>query len=175
MERKPIRNTIWVSLTIGALALTALPASANRPVDTVKEPVETHCIVTVVDDTDGVLSTGPETCFDTEKEVDEYINNGGGPTGTSAARSGSNTIGKHYTSTSSNGSSITIVGTTCGGGVWWPTGSWNNNIESSKHYCGGSPTRFYNSSSCSGSGKSIYSYKSTLGWMNNKTSCVRYG
>ncbi|MEO1063206.1 MAG: hypothetical protein AAFZ07_17470 [Actinomycetota bacterium] len=86
------------------------------------------------------------------------------------------TIGRHYTGLNYTGSSITITGSVpCGGGVWKPSGSWNNNIESSRHYCGGSPTRFYNSSSCSGSSTAIYSSTSTLGWMNNLTSCVRYG
>ncbi len=173
VERKQTRNTILATLTIGALALSALPAGAALPASTAKEPVEKHCVVTVVDDTDGVLTTGPETCFDTEKEVDAYIN--GNSIGQSAARSGSNVIGKHFTSTNYGGSSVTVLGTTCSGGVWRPTGGWNNNIESAKHYCGSARTRFYASSSCSGSGRSIYGDASSLGWMNNKTSCVRYG
>lgn len=174
MERKQIRNAVLATFTVGALALTALPAGASRPTGPSKEPVETHCLINLVDDTRGESGSGSEICFDTEREVDEYIN-GGGLASASAARYGSNVIGKHYKGKNYGGSSVTIVGTTCAGGVWWPTGSWNNNIESAKYYCGGSPTRFYDSSSCSGSNKSTYSNKSTLGWMNNKTSCVRYG
>ena len=89
--------------------------------------------------------------------------------------SGNNTIGIHYTSTYYSGSSVRVVGTTCGGGVWYPTGAWNNNIESSRHYCGTSPTTFYNYSSCTGPLKRIYRSESTLGSMNNRASCVRYG
>ena len=179
MKPKPIWTTILTAITVGALALTALPADAARSAgggqapEPSKEPATQHCVVIVIDDNDGVLTTGPETCSDTEAEVDDFIN--GASPGTTGLRSGSNVIGKHYKSTNYGGSSITIVGTTCSGGVWWPTGSWNNNIESSKHYCGSSATRFYDSSSCSGSGKSIYGQRTTLGWMNNKASCVRYG
>lgn len=163
------RRTILSTIAISTLALTAGPATATQ-LRRADGPPEQHCVVTVTDETGGVLTTGPETCFETKQKVDDYIR------GTSvAARSASNTIGTHYTDTYSGGSSITIVGTTCTGGVWWPTGSWNNNIESSAHQCGASATRFYDSSSCSGTGTSIYGYTSTLNSMNNKTSCVRYG
>ena len=37
------------------------------------------------------------------------------------------------------------------------------------------PPRFYDSSSCSGSHRPIRGSATTLGWMNNRASCVRYG
>lgn len=174
MNRKPAQKTILGFIAMGALTLTAIPAGATQPAGQVKEPVERHCVVTVIDNTHGLLTTGPETCFDTEEEVDTHINSGG-INGSTAARSASNTIGRHYKGANYGGSSITIIGTTCNGGVWWPTGSWDNNIESSQHHCGGSSTRFYDSSSCSGTSKPIYGASPTLSWMNNKASCVRYG
>ena len=120
--------------------------------------------------------TEPEVCFGSEAEADIHAAslytdfNGQG-----ALASGTNTIGTHYTSTYYSGSSVKVVGTTCSGGVWYPTGTWNNNIESSRHHCGSSPTTFYNSSSCAGSPHRIYQAAPTLGQMNNKASCVRYG
>ena len=164
-----IKHAIRVGISgalVGVVGFTTPTAAQSKPA-----PPETHCVVEVVDiDLDGVLTTGPETCFLNERSAVEFAQ------GTSTNRSsGTTIIGTHYKNKNYAGSSITIVGTTCGGGVWWPTGSWNNNIESSRHYCGSSPTRFYDSSNCSTGVLSIYSARSTLGWMNNRASCVRYG
>jgi hypothetical protein len=141
---------------------------------------ERHCVVSVVDERDGVLSTGPERCYGTFAEAQDdaaaerVTSSTGGQDGfdTEAA---SSTIGVHFTGISFTGSSITITGSVCSGGVWYPSGSWNNNIASSYHYCGSSPTRFYDSSTCSGTSYAIYSAASTLGSMNDRASCVRYG
>lgn len=137
-------------------------------------------MVSVIDERNGVLSTGPEHCYGSFAEAQNHA----------AAESGSrpvdghdgfdttsmsSTIGVHFTGTSYTGSSITITGSVCSGGVWYPTGSWDNNIASSYHYCGASPTRFYDSSTCSGTSYAIYSATSTLGSMNDRASCVRYG
>lgn len=179
MERKQIKRAVLSAITMGALALSAIPAAATEMIEEliVEAPLpqaEQHCLATVASNSRGVIEIGPQTCFETEKEVDGFIRDGRN-TSAAASRSSSQTIGRHYTNTGYSGSSITIVGTGCSGGTWNPSGGWNNNIESSKNYCGGSGTKFYNSSSCSGSGKTIYGNKTSLGWMNNKTSCVRYG
>lgn len=124
---------------------------------------------------DGVLVTVPDVCFKTEVEASRYAARiKPTPTGFGLF-SGSGIVGTHYTSTGYGGSSITVVGTSCIGGVWYPTGSWNNNIESSRHHCGSAATRFYNSSNCATGPYAIYSQKTSLGSMNNKASCVRYG
>lgn len=130
---------------------------------------------------DGAFVTQPETCFVSESEAVNYVeligaDNGEGNRLVSSSRAGgTNTIGIHFTSTGFRGSSVRIVGTTCAGGVWYPTGRWNNNIESSRHYCGSSSTTFYGSSGCNGSPHAIYSSANSLGQMNNRASCVRYG
>lgn len=135
---------------------------------------ERHCVVAVIAQVDGVLVTGPERCFATEREAAEFE-----PPdwrdGANRAGLSSTTIGRHFTGQSYTGSSIRIVGTVCSGGTWPASGSWNNNIESSEHHCGASPTTFYDSSSCSGTNISITAPSPTLGGMNNRTSCVRYG
>ena len=140
--------------------------------------VERHCVIEVSAVEDGALVTLPEVCFAVEADAASHAASIGLNTpasGRLARSSGTNTIGTHYTSTSYRGSSVRIVGTTCGGGVWYPTGSWNNNIESSLHYCGSSPTSFYDYSSCAQSPDQIYRRAPTLGQMNNRASCVRYG
>ncbi len=131
---------------------------------------EVHCVAHASGvDEDGVLIVSEPVCG-SELTVSALVSS------SAMAFGATYTIGRHYSGTGYSGSSITITGSTpCGGGVWKPSGFWNNNIESSLHYCGGSPTRFYNSSSCSGSSRAIYSSTSSLGWMNNLTSCVRYG
>ena len=140
--------------------------------------VERHCVVEVASVENGVFVTHPEVCFAVEGDAAAHTASIGAAqpgTGQMTRSSGNNTIGIHYASAAYSGSSVRVVGTTCGGGVWYPTGAWNNNIESSRHYCGSSPTTFYNYSSCAGPLKRIYRSESTLGSMNNRASCVRYG
>ena len=140
--------------------------------------VERHCVVEVSGVADGVLVAGQEVCFATESDAALHAASLGSevPASKRVARSsGTNTIGMHYTSQWYSGSSIRVVGTSCAGGVWYPTGTWNNNIESSRHYCGTRPTSFYDHSTCANSPYRIYSAATSLGSMNNRASCVRYG
>ena len=140
--------------------------------------VDSHCVVEVTGVEDGMLITGQEACFTTESNAALHVASLGSEAQRSkrAARSsGTNMIGLHYSSRWYSGSSIRVVGTTCGGGVWYPTGSWNNNIESSRHYCGTRPTSFYDNSNCASLPRRIYGTAASLGSMNNRASCVRYG
>jgi hypothetical protein len=170
-----VRRVLTVCIFAGAL-VTA-PASAQALPSAVED--ERHCVLEVIDERDGALITGPERCYDTFLEAQANVQSSAATAGddaeTSTASFSSNTIGVHFTGTSYTGSSVTISGTVCSGGVWWPTGSWNDNLASSYHYCGSSPTRFYDSSTCSGTSHSIYSAASTLYSMNDRASCVRYG
>ena len=169
-------KTIWIAASAvviaSGLAGSASAASAAEP-----REAERHCVIEVTAVEDGVLVTAPEVCFATPADADHHAASIGAEQASSntAQSSGSNTIGTHYSSTSYSGSSVRIVGTTCNGGVWYATGFWNNNIESSLHHCGTSPTRFYDYSSCAGPSHSIYQAASTLGQWNNRASCVRYG
>lgn len=169
-------KTIWIAATAVVIAsgLTTggAAASAAEPHD-----AERHCVIAVTAVQDGVLVTAPEVCFDTPAEADRHAASigTGAASSSSVQSSGNNTIGTHYSSTSYSGSSVRVVGTTCNGGVWYATGFWNNNIESSLHHCGTSPTRFYDYSSCAGPSHSIHQGASTLGQWNNRASCVRYG
>ena len=170
---KIYRIAVMAAVIAGGLAPGEQAGASTEPL-----AVEQHCVIEVTDVEDGVFVTQPEVCFAVEAEAAAHAASIGAAqpgTGRPTRSSGSNTIGIHYASTAYSGSSVRVVGTTCGGGVWYPTGTWNNNIESSRHYCGSSPTTFYNYSSCGGSLRSIYRSASTLGSMNNRASCVRYG
>lgn len=169
-------KTIWIAATAvviaSGLATGASVASATEP-----HEAERHCVIEVTAVQDGVLVTAPEVCFATPAEADRHAASIGAEqtSSSSAQSSGNNTIGTHYSSTSYSGSSVRVVGTTCNGGVWYATGFWNNNIESSLHHCGTSPTTFYDYSSCAGPSQSIYQATSSFGQWNNRASCVRYG
>jgi hypothetical protein len=161
------RVAVAAVVVLGVLGSPPLSAASSN--DGPPSTAERHCVLWVdgVDD-DGALVERAMTCDDTAMEAATRAG--------TATRSGSFTIGRHFTGTGYSGSSITIVGSVlCGGGVWKPSGFWNNNIESTLHYCGSSPTRFYNSSTCGGSSLAVFSARSSLGSYNNITSCVRYG
>ncbi|MCQ3808608.1 MAG: hypothetical protein KTV16_15265 [Acidimicrobiia bacterium] len=149
---------------MGLLALLS-PAAGAAVQDS---PQESHCVV----DVSGGTAT-EAGCFESLRAARNSVWQSTAR-GVSGARS-SSVLGVHFKGQNYTGSSITITGSGCSGLVWRPSGSWNNNIESSHHYCGGSPTKFYDSSSCAGSNKPISGSAPTLGWMNNRASCVRYG
>ncbi len=158
-----VRVLAAFGLTV-ALVSAASPASAAKPVT----EVEKHCIIEVLDTVDGVFVTAPEVCFDSTEALQAVAFS------PEASALGSNVVGVHFTAQQYGGSSIAIMGTTCNGGIWQPSGSWNNNIESSAHYCGSDGTTFYDNSQCVLTATTIYAAAQTLGTMNNKTSCVKY-
>lgn len=165
-----------IYIILGGMGIILTLASVSQPrsaglssLNPVGAP-ERHCIVEVIDEIDGRLVTGPERCFDTVSSAALAASGS-----TAGATTTSNTIGLHFTGLWYSGSSIRIVGTTCSGGIWPATGSWNNNIESSRHYCGSSSTVFLNEAGCTGDSRPISSDAPTLYGMNNRTSCVQYG
>ena len=160
-----IRTRVLAAFALAAaLFSTASPASAAKP----EAEAEKHCIIEVIDVVDGVFKTAPEVCFDSLETARAMVFS------PEASALGTNTVGRHFTQKDFLGSSVTVVGTICNGGTWSPTGSWNNNIESSYNYCGGDGTRFYDNSGCSLGSLTIFADVISLGTMNNKTSCVKY-
>lgn len=124
------RRTQSITSMMAAVGLLlAIPGNGQAHDASTSElaAAERHCVVEIVDVVDGVMVTGPETCFSAEREAQRYASTVGAQSGTS--RSSATTIGTHYSKTGFGGSSITIAGTTCSGGVWYPAGSWNNAIE----------------------------------------------
>ena len=176
------------------------PERAPKPAPEPAPDSEQHCIVNVGAAQDAqTAALASENCYQTRAGVDQALSSSTNATILSIARAsitsspnasisslarasisslasnGDKIIGIHFSQKSFKGSSVTIVGTTCSGGVWYPTGSWNNNIESTFHFCGSSGTTFFNSSSCSGSGSTAFASLLTMRSNNNKASCVRYG
>ena len=175
-----MNNTSIFRIVAAAAVVAAGVVGGDQAAMSAKAAVpEQHCVIEVTGVEDGVFVTQPDVCFASQGVAALHAASvsarRSGPLHHLARVSNTKTIGLHYTSTSYGGSSVRIVGTTCGGGVWYPTGRWNNNIESSRHYCGSSPTTFYDSASCSGPPYPIYLRRNSLGQMNDRASCVRYG
>ena len=165
MHRRSIPVAVMAALV--SVLTVAVPAGAQSG-----DGPHKHCVAVVTDTTDGVLHTSAPVCFSSILDAAAYQPDSGGLVATSTSTT---TIGWHFTGLNYSGDDIRIVGTTCSGGVWYATGIWNNNIESSFHYCGSSPTRFWDSGVCSSAYTDIYGSAYTLGGMNNRTSCVQYG
>jgi hypothetical protein len=159
-----------LSTVVGAAALACLvaaPAAAaetDAESDIDKRTAARYCVVYLD-------QPGDEACYSSPSAVEAAMS---WRSGASAALAQS-IIATHYDLTGWSGSSVNIVGASCTGGVWWPTGWWDNRISSTRNYCGGGPITHYDSSSCSGTNSSSTASTSNLGWMSDRTSCVRYG
>jgi hypothetical protein len=153
------------------------------PVDAAS-PVESHCVVQVVDQTDqGELVVGAADCYLSFADAQaasaevQFGRTAQGVTtdGTDVVFLLSTTLGIHYDGLNGGGSSITVVGSSCSGG-WWNTGAtWANRISSSWNGC--HRLRHYDRANQGGS------WADTIGVgavhnlplaMNNKTESVAY-
>ncbi len=182
-------------LAVAVLALTALIApatAANTPSTGITS--EDHCVAEVLGQhDDGQLELAPPVCFST---FDAAMRHAGldqpdpiTPTNVSnaprAATAGNYILAVHYDQTSWSGNSLTVTASSpsCTGGyINFRTHYtfWNNRFESIIYGCDGGPIKHWDiaptsGGNCSGSQFNAYSHKSTLGAMNNKTSCVVYG
>ena len=154
-------------------AAEAPSGPASGPVS--EQADETHCVELLVNEGVSPVSLGCHAALSAALRS-TLLAGALAPAGISTmARSRYRTLGVHFSGQNFTGSSITVVGTGCTGLVWRPTGWWNDNVESSQHFCGGSATRFYDSRWCSGTSLPISGNRGSLGWMNNRASCVRYG
>lgn len=112
-------------------ALAALLALIGSWSTGMARPAETHCVLVVVaQDVSGELKTESRGCFflATEAQVAAELRGAGGELA-------SFTLGIHYDGTNGTGSSITIVGSSCGGGYWNTGPTWANRISSSYNGC----------------------------------------
>jgi hypothetical protein len=166
----PLRLMMAIALLLGITATSVSGQQAQADaVDGGAE--EEYCVAT--------LATSAETqrepvCFVDEAAADALVSQMTEAPVRGARSGGNNVLARHYKSTSFTGGTVAIVGTTCSGGVWYTTGSWNNNIESTLNYCN-TGISHYDGSNCSGSTTTIFYSATTLSTMNNRTSCVRYG
>lgn len=83
-------------------------------------------------------------------------------------------LGIHYDGFGGSGSSITVVGSSCTGGWWNTTSSWDNRISSSYNGC--SRLTHWDSPNKRGSYQSTYGSGSTddLSYMSNRAESVSY-
>lgn len=146
-------------------------------------PVETHCVLFVVDQLpSGKLVLSEPTCFADEADADASATVGPSsqltsPTLSESIRvnaSSTFTLGKHYEGLNGSGSSVTVVGSSCTGGWWNTSSSWDNRISSSYNGCG--RLRHWDYPNTSGSSENTYGAGTTdnLTYMDNRTESVSY-
>jgi hypothetical protein len=153
-----------------ALALVLLVGSSPG----VALPAQTHCVITVVaQDPSGNLRTEHLGCFLDPTEAQRVaadLSNGRASLGLTSF-----TLGIHYDGTNGTGSSITIVGSSCGGGYWNTGPTWANRISSSYNGC--QRLRHYDLPSATGASADTTGAGTTdnlPGALNNKTESVMY-
>ena len=141
-----------------AASAAALIAAAAAPVPAaaLSAKAETHCVVSVVDhEADGEMVMTEPVCFDTFAEALSFAS--GGAIALPSAAQGSDvfvegsaaavaaasfTIGIHYDGYGGSGSSVSVTGSSCTGGYWNTSSTWDNRISSSYNGC--PVLRYYN-------------------------------
>lgn len=146
--------------------------------------IESHCVVRVLGQGwNGELWLSAPVCFDTLASAFEAAASPGLAFGARPERTAgtdsyellSFTLGTHFDGLNGTGSSISVVGSSCGGG-WWNTGAtWANRISSSWNGC--YRLRHHDGPGASGASADTVGAGSTHnlpGAMNNKTESVSY-
>ena len=152
---------------LGALSLAA-PAAAAAP-------AEQHCVVDVIgQEADGELELSKPECFRSTRPGDEPGRRPGRspprhrrPRWRWRASSPCTTTGANFT-----GSTLTVNGTTCGGGYTNLVIAWRNRISSSLNGC--SVVRFYDGLNKTGQVETQFG-SGNLGALNNRADSVQYG
>lgn len=159
------------------IALSAVPVVAVAGVEVVE-----HCVSFVTDQKpDGELVLTKPDCFDSEAEAEQWavvgVDHRLQSLGTSDNGVGvlsSFTLGRHFDGFNGSGSSISIVGSSCTGGYWNATATWDNRISSSYNGC--ARLTHWDYPAKSGQSQSTYGAGTTdnLSTLNNKASSVSY-
>lgn len=167
----------FASVAQPAVAATLLPG----------ENEETHCIVDVIGELPGgELIVSEPRCYPTFSQAVSDVSQGSirltSATGGDvlfndeqvAAAYATFTLGTHFDGSNGSGSSISIVGSSCGGGYWNASSSWQNRISSTWNGCG--RLRHYDAPNKAGAYEDTYGAGTTdnLYSLNNKTESVAY-
>lgn len=130
----------------------------------------------------GQFKTSEPECFRTRGEASSWAALGlplMSSTGTELSNGGvaamsTFTLGTHYDGFNGTGSSISVVGSSCTGGHWNTTPSWDNRISSSYNGC--ARLRHYDFPNKGGSAENTYGAGTTdnLGPLNNKSESISY-
>ncbi|MFQ5523687.1 MAG: hypothetical protein ACE5F5_08925 [Acidimicrobiia bacterium] len=160
-------------LVVATLAVTA-PTVSEEPV----KPAE-HCVIFVIGEKpDGEFITTDQDCFSTREAAAVWATVGmstvSGIGGGGGSAFSTFTLGIHYDWYWGLGSSITIVGSSCTGGYWNTTPSWDNRISSSYNGCyklrhWDDPGKQGTVENTTGSGTN-----DNLTYMNNKAESISY-
>jgi hypothetical protein len=167
-----------------ALVLAVVPLS-DVPVSEVPVgPAETHCVVFVIDQlADGELVMSEPDCFADEAVAEAWTSVGynlklsaewlSGSSGGVAALS-TFTLGRHYDGFNGTGSSIRVVGSSCTGGYWNTSSSWDNRISSLYNGC--EHLRHWDDPYMLGAAENTYGAGTTdnLSYLDNRTESVSY-
>lgn len=145
---------------------------------------ESHCVVFVEGQRpDGELILSRPDCFADEPTAELWASQGvtevmsetlmAGEDAVYAASS-TFTLGRHYDGFNGTGSSIRIVGSSCTGGYWNTSSTWDNRISSSYNGC--AQLKHWDLPYKSGTVESTYGVGTldNLGYMNNRTESVSY-
>jgi hypothetical protein len=148
------------------------------------EKNESHCVIFVVGQrADGELILSDADCFADELSAELWSSYGVPKSGSETAVEGSGsvyamsstfTLGRHYDGLNGTGSSVRIVGSSCTGGYWNTSSSWDNRISSSYNGC--SQLKHWDLPYKSGTVETTYGAGTTdnLGYMDNRTQSVSY-
>lgn len=146
------------------------------------EPVETHCVVFVVDQKpDGELVTTEPACFQVKADAEAWAQAwlsmvSSEPTDESSGgvEVSSYTLGTHYDGANGSGSSISVVGSSCTGGYWNTPNTWDNRISSSYNGC--VRLRHWDLPNKAGASQNTYGAGAihNLTTMDNRTESVSY-
>lgn len=171
------------TLTITAVAAVAAAAPAGTAGASVEESEEQHCVVQVVgQEKSGRYLTDEPTCYPTLAEA----LSGAGALVPEVARSGaltsdqvevavasaSSNLGIHFDGANRTGSSITVAGTTCGGGYVNLSTAWINRISSTINSC--AVVNFWNGYDKTGNYEQTGFTTENLGALNNAANSIGY-
>lgn len=163
-------------MPIHAVLIVLLAVLAGTPGSSGVSKGEVHCVAFVLDQTaEGELVVSKPDCFDTLAEAGAWAGVGPADRSTSGYMAGSTfTLGRHFDGFNGTGSSISIVGSSCTGGYWNTSSSWDNKISSSYNGC--ARLTHWDQPAKSGSFQHTYGAGTTdnLSYMNNKAESVSY-
>lgn len=172
---RPVR-VVCVFALVAASALAGFAAF--------EMPSEEHSVVNVLgQEANGEFVLSELRCYPSEAEADADAAGGmlsmmlanpsamvDGP----VVLSSTFTLGKHFDGFNGTGSSISVVGTSCSGGWWNTSTSWDNRISSSWNGC--YRLRHHDGANKTGSYEDTYGVGTTdnLSWLNNAAESVSY-
>lgn len=164
-------------MPIHAVLIVLLAVLAGTPGSSGVSKDEVHCVAFVLHQTaEGELVVSEPDCFDTLAEAGAWAAVGPADRSTSGLyMAGSTfTLGRHFDGFNGTGSSISIVGSSCTGGYWNTSSSWDNKISSSYNGC--ARLTHWDEPAKSGSFQHTYGAGTTdnLSFMNNKAESVSY-